>query len=56
MQLNKEILTEIKRQIGSKSFSKTALYKLLRDELTTIDHWKQKRRGIPGYNSSDKLR
>ena len=50
MQLNKQILEEIKRQINSKSFSKTELYKLLRDELTAADHWKAKRRGIPGYN------
>jgi len=50
MQLNKQILEEIKRQINSKSFSKTELYKLLRDELIAADHWKAKRRGIPGYN------
>ncbi len=51
MQLNKEILEEITRQIHSKSFHKSALYRTLRDELTAADHWKAKRRGIPGYNN-----
>ena len=50
MQLNKEILAEITRVIHSKSFHKSALYRVLRDELTAADHWKAKRRGVPGYN------
>ena len=47
MQLNKQILEEIRRQINSKSFHKTELYKLLRDELGSIGNWKAKPRGKP---------
>ncbi len=47
MQLSKQILEEIARQISSKSFHKTALYKLLRDELLSIGNWKAKPRGKP---------
>jgi hypothetical protein len=33
-----------------------ALYRLLREELTKVDHWKQQRRGDPmkAYNSRKK--
>ena len=47
MKLNKTILDEISRQIQSKSFHKTALYKLLKDELGNIGNWKAKPRGKP---------
>ena len=53
MRLNKGILTEISRQINSKSFHKTELYKLLRDELSNIGNWRAKQRGNPraGYQA-----
>ena len=51
MQLNKQILEDIKRQINSKSFHKTELYKLLRDELSGIGNWKAKPRGMPDINN-----
>ena len=51
MQINKDILQEIKRQINSKSFHKTALYKMLRDELSGIGNWKAKPRGRPDINN-----
>ena len=47
MRLSKEILTEISRQINSKSFHKTELYKVLRDSLYPIGNWKAKPRGRP---------
>ncbi len=47
MKLNKQILEEISRQINSKGFHKTELYKLLRDELGSIGNWKAKPRGRP---------
>ena len=51
MQLNKQILAEIRRQIASKSFHKTELYKLLRDELLGIGNWKAKPRGKPNISN-----
>ncbi len=51
MQLNKQIREEISRQINSKSFHKTELYKLLRDELSGIGNWKAKPRGKPDVNN-----
>ena len=49
--LNKQILSEITEQIRGKSFHKTELYKILRDELTVIGNWKAKPRGKPGVNN-----
>ena len=47
MQINKQILEEITRQINSKSFRETELYKVSRDELSGIGNWKAKPRGRP---------
>ncbi len=51
MKLNKQILEEIGRQITSKGFHKTELYKVLRDELSGIGNWKAKPRGKPGVKN-----
>ena len=51
MQLNKQILNEIGRQINGDSFHKTELYKVLRDELSGIGNWKAKPRGKPDANN-----
>ncbi len=51
MQINKQILVEISRQINSKSFRETELYKVLRDELGSIGNWKAKPRGKPDVNN-----
>ncbi len=57
MQLNKEILTEISKQINGNSFHKTELYKVLRDELSSIGNWRAKPRGEPakGYRAMLKV-